>query len=123
MEPLAATCCVLLLRKLLIQAPTLPPIRIFSSFALRILWSTLLNALAKSRYIVSKSVPDSIDLITVSTCPISWERVDLPLRKPCWFDGSRLFSSRCLMIAFRTILSKILMMWDVREIGRYDLAW
>ena len=102
--------------------PTLPPIRAPFSFLQRMAWSTLSKALAKSRYIVSMALPDSRTLVMVSTWLSNWERVDLPWRKPCWFIGSKLFSCRCLTIAALTIFSKILIKWEVREIGLYDLG-
>ena len=69
--PFAETCCVLLERNVWSQTPTLPPIRAAFSFLQRMAWSTLSKALAKSRYIVSTSLPDSRTLVMVSTWLIS----------------------------------------------------
>ena len=57
--PLAATWSVLFERKLCNQAPTRPPIRFSLSLLHNKRWSTLSKALAKSKYMVSISLPDS----------------------------------------------------------------
>ena len=50
----------------------------------------------------------------------SWSSVDLPLRKPDWVSanlGSNFLSNRLL-----TIVSMVLHMADVSEIGRYEVG-
>ena len=67
---------------------------------------------------MSRVCPDSITLVIVSIWLRSWERVDRPLRKPCWLVGRRLLSERCCIMADEIICSNILIMCEVRDIGR-----
>ena len=54
--------------------------------------STLSNALAKSRYVMSTGFPSSRSRVIRSKCSKSWLRHDRPLLNPCWDGLKRWFS-------------------------------
>ena len=71
-------------KKQCIHQPNFPLIpKDFSSFKTTPK-STLLKALAKSRYTMFTSSPLSSPLSILSKCDSNWLNVVRPLRKPCW---------------------------------------
>ena len=115
--PLTITDCVRFERNSLIHDRSLPLIPKLKAFARTILWSTLSNALAKSRYTTSTLLPCSSSEMMLSWWERSCVRHERPGRNPCWFSFMRLFWSRKPASLFRRIFSKILMMCDVKATG------
>ena len=87
--PLTVTSWERFRRKSLIQSWSFPLTPKIWSFWRSISWSTLSNALAKSRYTTSCSLPSSILWITSSMCFKRWVRQLRPFLKPCWFRDKR----------------------------------
>ena len=116
--PFPETCWVLLVRKVWSQGPIFPSILNYFNLEHRMEWSTLSNALEKSRYTESRSFPDSSTLVIVSVWKSNWERVERPFKKPCWYCRRRLLSSRWVTMAFLRIFSNSLVIWEIRDMGR-----
>ena len=83
LAPPTTTFCVLPVKKQCIHRPNFPLIpNDFSSFKTTPK-STLLKALAKSRYNTFTSSPLSIPLSILLKCDSSWLSVERPVLKPC----------------------------------------
>ena len=99
------------------HTPRLPVTPRSLSLCRTIPWSTLSKALEKSRYIMSTVVLLSIIFIKLSKTLSNADRHDWPLLKPCWVLFSKPFRSRNAKTCFLIILSKTLLIHEVREIG------
>ena len=117
LAPSTSTVCVLLVRKEWIHFNIWGPIPSDDAFARRILWSTLSNALLKSKRMAS------VWLLELSVCAkslavvISCVSQLLAFLNPCWRGVIRLFESRCFMMLLCTMCSKSFDVMLVREIG------
>ena len=93
------------------------PIPKDDAFAKSILWSTLSNALLKSRRMASVWLlllrVWAKSLAVVISCVSQL----LPFLKPCWRGVMRLLLSRCVMMLLWTMCSKIFDGILVREMG------
>lgn len=87
-------------------------------FVIRSWWGTTSNAFEKSIKIAS-SCPLSLITSEISlVISASWVTVDRPDRKPCCRLYSKLFLSKCVMIALKMMCSNILQHVLVSETGR-----
>ncbi|CAL4069239.1 unnamed protein product [Meganyctiphanes norvegica] len=105
-SPFATTLYFLSLRNSLIHMPTFPFILCFTNFCNRMLWFTLSNALAKSRYTVSILTPSAIASYISQKCSSSWVCVLFPGTNPCCPGFIKPFSNKCFIILVFTTLSK-----------------
>ena len=120
--PSTLTCCDLSERNALIQLSVVPLIPSKLSFESR--WcGTLSKAFEKYKMIRSCWIPLSSDMASSCFKDKSCVSQLLLARKPCWQSVSMVFRSRCFKILFVSMCSCTIQHIQVRETGRYLLAF